>query len=112
MKVSGEDSAATQLVSVANEGVEYTFTAKVKLADANSVGSVAAYFLKANTEYVGSRVAADISSSSEGYASGEYFNVTLKFIVPEGAKRISLYLECAGGEIFFDDVFMNMTKRI
>ena len=112
MKVSGEDSVASQLVSVANEGVEYTVTAKVKLADAISSGAIAAYFLKANTEYVGSRVAVDISSSSEGYADGEYFNVTLKFTAPKGAKRISLYLECAGGEIFFDDVCMNMTNRL
>lgn len=110
--VIGEGAVASQRVSGALEGFEYTLTAWVRLEDASSAGRVSAYFLKNSEEYVGTPVSAEISSASEGYAAGGFFPITFKFTAPTDTRRIEIAFETQSGTITLDDAFINLSSKI
>ncbi len=92
-------------------GFEYRATAWVKLADADSVCKLQAYFLKNSEDYVGTPAAVEISSATTGYRDGEFFEVEFTFTAPEDARRVEITFETTNGSVSVDDVFMNLAKK-
>lgn len=107
-----KDKVGIELVPDLLEGFEYTLKAWVKLSDASAAGDVRVFFLKSHTAYVGSPKELAVTSETTGYRDGEFFEVELKFTVPEESSRVELVFGSAEGELYVDDVFMNMTKKL
>ena len=107
-----EQAVASQRVSGALEGEEYTVTAWIKLDGASAKGKVQAYFLKNSEEYIGNAVSAEISSASEGYADGQFFQIKFTFTAPAETRRVEITFETESGTMTLDDAFINLSSKL
>lgn len=104
-----KDDIAYQFITGIDETFEMRFNAFAKLPEGGS-GYVLLEFYPAETTKIDQYII-NFSSTDEKYMPNTYYKKEFVFSVPKGTKRVEVSLIGKDSDIYFDNLFFNLSKK-
>lgn len=100
---------AHQVITGLDESFELVLSLNTKFKD-TSKGIVLIEFYPDESTKISQKVI-KLDKNDPNFFENKFFKKVEKFTLPQKTKRVELYLICEEGEMYFDDLFFNLTSK-